>query len=88
MARLNYFEMVHYLLERGADWRKSDGEIALWTQENDIGNARATQWQIKVKHLLMAKGVKFPAGQIGRGMIGMGIEKIPLPIIPLPSNQA
>ena len=34
------------------------------------------------------KRVKFPAGQIGRGMIGMGIEKIPLPIIPLPSNQA
>jgi uncharacterized protein len=65
LARLNYFELVHYLLGRGADWRKSDGEIALWTQENDIGNVRATQWQIKVKHLLIAKGVKFPVPSSG-----------------------
>lgn len=65
LARLNYFEMVHYLLERGADWRKSGGEVALWTQENDIGNAQSTQWQIKVKHLLLAKGVKFPVPSSG-----------------------
>jgi len=60
LARLNYFEMVYYLLERGADWRKSDGEVALWTQQNDIGNEESTAWQIKVKHWLMAHGVKFP----------------------------
>jgi ankyrin repeat protein len=65
LASLNNFEQVYYLLERGADWRKSDGEVALWTQENDIGNAKATQWQIKVKHLLMAKGVKFPVPSSG-----------------------
>lgn len=65
LARLNYFEMVHYLLERGADWRKSDGEVALWTQENNIGNAQATQWQLKVKHLLQAKGVRFPVPSSG-----------------------
>ena len=65
LSRLNSFEMVHYLLERGADWRKSDGEVALWTQENDIGNAQSTAWQIKVKHLLMAKGVKFPVPSSG-----------------------
>ncbi|MCB2409387.1 ankyrin repeat domain-containing protein [Hymenobacter lucidus] len=65
LARLNYFEMVHYLLERGADWRKTDGEIALWTQENDVGNAEAVQWQIKVKHWLMAHGVKFPVPSSG-----------------------
>ncbi|MBO2013001.1 ankyrin repeat domain-containing protein [Hymenobacter negativus] len=65
LASLNNFEMVHYLLERGADWRKSKGEVALWTQENDIGNAQATQWQIKVKHLLAAKGVKFPVPSSG-----------------------
>ncbi|GAA4027440.1 hypothetical protein GCM10022409_09290 [Hymenobacter glaciei] len=65
LARLNYFELVHYLLERGADWRKDNGSIALNTQEKDIGNAQATQWQIKVKHLLMAKGVKFPVPSSG-----------------------
>ena len=65
LSRLNSFEMLHYLLERGADWRKSDGAVALNTQENDIGNARATQWQIKVKHLLVAKGVKFPVPSSG-----------------------
>lgn len=65
LASLNNFEMVHYLLERGADWRKSDGEVALWTQENDIGNAEAVAWQIKVKHFLMAKGVRFPVPSSG-----------------------
>ena len=60
LARLNYFEMVYYLLERGADWRAKDGTIALWTQQNDIGNEESTAWQIKVKHWLMAHGVKFP----------------------------
>lgn len=65
LASLNNFEQVHYLLERGADWRKSDGEVALWTQENNIGNARATQWQLKVKHLLQAKGVRFPVSSSG-----------------------
>ena len=65
LARLNYFELVHYLLERGADWRKDNGSIALNTQEKDIGNAQSTAWQIKVKHLLMAKGVKFPVPSSG-----------------------
>ena len=65
LARLNSFEMVHYLLERGADWRNSDTEVALWTQENDIGNPKSVAWQIKVKHLLMAKGVKFPVPSSG-----------------------
>lgn len=65
LARLNYFELVHYLLERGADWRKSEGSVALNTQEKDIGNAHATQWQLKVKHLLQAKGVKFPVPSSG-----------------------
>jgi hypothetical protein len=65
LARLNNFEMVHYLLERGADWRKSDAEVALWTQENDIGNAKGTAWQIKVKHWLLAHGVKFPVPSSG-----------------------
>ena len=65
LASLNAFEQVHYLLERGADWRKSNGDVALSTQEKDIGNARATQWQLKVKHLLQAKGVKFPVPSSG-----------------------
>ncbi len=65
LASLNNFEMVYYLLERGADWRKSKGEVALWTQENNIGNAQSTQWQIKVKHWLMAKGVRFPVPSSG-----------------------
>ena len=65
LARLNYFEMVYYLLERGADWRKDNGSIALNTQEKDIGNAQSTAWQIKVKHWLIAKGVKFPVPSSG-----------------------
>jgi ankyrin repeat protein len=65
LARLNYFEMVHYLLERGADWRKDNGSIALNTQEKDIGNAQSVAWQIKVKHLLTTKGVKFPVPSSG-----------------------
>jgi ankyrin repeat protein len=65
LARLNNFEMVHYLLEHGADWRKMDGAVALNTQENDIGNAQSVAWQIKVKQLLMAKGVKFPVPSSG-----------------------
>ena len=65
MSRLNYFEMVYYLLERGADWRKVDGTIAFNTQEMDIGNAETTRWQIKVKHWLIAKGVKFPVPSSG-----------------------
>ena len=65
LASLNYFEMVYYLLERGADWRKANGDVALSTQEKDIGNAEAVAWQIKVKHLLMAKGAKFPVPSSG-----------------------
>lgn len=65
LASLNAFEQVYYLLERGADWRKSNGDVALSTQEKDIGNAKSTQWQLKVKHLLMAKGVKFPVPSSG-----------------------
>jgi hypothetical protein len=65
LARLNNFEMVYYLLERGADWRKSDTEVALWTQENDAGNEKSTAWQIKVKHWLMAHGVQFPVPSSG-----------------------
>ena len=65
LARLNYFELVYYLLQRGADWRKADGSIALNTQEKGIGNTQATQWQLKVKHLLQAKGVKFPVPSSG-----------------------
>lgn len=65
LARLNNFEMVYYLLDRGADWRKSDGEVALWTQENDIGNEKGTAWQIKVKHWLIAHGAKFPVPSSG-----------------------
>ena len=65
LASLNGFEQVHYLLQRGADWRKSDGDVALSTQEKDIGNAESVAWQIKVKHLLVAKGVKFPVPSSG-----------------------
>lgn len=65
LSRLNSFEMLHYLLERGADWRKSDGAVALNTQENDIGNAHSVAWQVKVKQLLMTKGVKFPVPSSG-----------------------
>ena len=65
LASLNNFEMAHYLLERGADWRKANGDVALSTQEKDIGNAQSVAWQIKVKHLLMAKGVKFPVPSSG-----------------------
>ena len=65
LASLNNFEMVYYLLERGADWRKSNGDVALSTQEKDIGNEQTTRWQIKVKHFLMAKGVKFPVPSSG-----------------------
>ncbi|HLK98831.1 MAG TPA: ankyrin repeat domain-containing protein, partial [Hymenobacter sp.] len=65
LARLNNFEMVAYLLEHGADWRKTDGEVALHTQENSVGNAEATQWQVKVKQLLIEKGAKFPVPSSG-----------------------
>lgn len=65
LAELNYFEMVYYLLERGADWHNSDDEVALWTQENSGGNAETLAWQIKVKHWLMAHGVKFPVPSSG-----------------------
>lgn len=65
LARLNSFEMVAYLLEHGADWRLTDGEVALHTQENSVGNAEATQWQIKVKQLLMERGAKFPVPSSG-----------------------
>jgi hypothetical protein len=60
LARLNYFEMVHYLLERGADWRPVDGAVAFNVQESEIGNEESIRWQIKVKHWLLAHGVKFP----------------------------
>ncbi|RZK14211.1 MAG: ankyrin repeat domain-containing protein [Hymenobacter sp.] len=65
LARLNNFEMVYYLLERGADWRKNNGSIALSTQEKDVGNERSTAWQLKVKHWLMAHGVRFPVPSSG-----------------------
>ena len=65
LGSLNAFEQVYYLLERGADWRKSNGDVALSTQEKDIGNPKSVAWQIKVKHLLMAKGVKFPVPSSG-----------------------
>lgn len=65
LARLNNFEQVYYLLEHGADWQKSGGSIALNTQEKDIGNASVLQWQLKVKHFLQAKGVKFPVPSSG-----------------------
>jgi ankyrin repeat protein len=60
LAALNYFEMVHYLLERGADWRAEGGSIAFHVQESEIGSEESIQWQIKVKHWLLAHGVKFP----------------------------
>ncbi|HEX8659184.1 MAG TPA: ankyrin repeat domain-containing protein [Hymenobacter sp.] len=65
LASLNAFEQVYFLLERGADWRKSNGDVARNTQEKDIGNAETIQWQIKVKRLLTAKGVKFPVPSSG-----------------------
>ena len=65
LGSLNSFEQVYHLLKRGADWRKSNGDVVLSTQEKDIGNAQSTAWQIKVKHLLMAKGVKFPVPSSG-----------------------
>ena len=60
LARLNYFEMVYYLLERGADWRAVDGTVAFHVQQSDVGTEENVAWQIKVKHWLMAHGVKFP----------------------------
>jgi len=65
LARLGAFEVVYELLERGADWHKLDNEVALWTQENEVDDAEATQWQIKVKHWLIAHGVKFPVPSSG-----------------------
>ena len=65
LARLNYFEMVYYLLQHGANWHKLDEEVALWTQESDIGNEESVAWQIKVKHWLLAKGVRFPVPSSG-----------------------
>ena len=60
LAALNYFEMAYCLLERGADWRAEEGAIAYHVQESEIGNEESIQWQIKVKHWLLAHGVKFP----------------------------
>ena len=65
LANLTYFEMVYYLLQRGADWRKEDGTVAFHVQESAMGNAESVAWQIKVKHWLMAKGVKFPVPTAG-----------------------
>lgn len=65
LASLNNFEQVYYLLERGADWRKANGDVALSTQEKDIGNAKSTEWQLKVKHWLQAHGVQFPVPSSG-----------------------
>ncbi|MCB2377392.1 ankyrin repeat domain-containing protein [Hymenobacter sp. BT635] len=65
LASLNNFEMVYYLLERGADWRTNNNEVAVSTQEKSVGNAEATQWQIKVKQWLLAHGVKFPVPSSG-----------------------
>ncbi|GAB3637095.1 hypothetical protein GCM10027422_26850 [Hymenobacter arcticus] len=60
LANPNYFELVYYLLERGADWRAEDGSIAFHVQESEVGSEDSIRWQIKVKHWLMAHGVKFP----------------------------
>ena len=65
LARLGYFKMVYYLLERGADWRPVDGTIAFEVQESDVGNEESVAWQINVKHWLMAHGVKFPVPTSG-----------------------
>ncbi len=65
LARLNYFEMVHYLLERGADWQADRGAVAFNVQESDVGDEQNVAWQIKVKHWLMAHGVKFPVPTAG-----------------------
>jgi len=69
LARLNYFEMVYYLLERGADWRADEGSIALRAQESDVGNEESVRWQIKVKHWLIAHGVKFPVPTAGAKLV-------------------
>ena len=60
LAQLNYFELVYYLLERGADWRAVDGTVAFHVQESAVGNEQNVAWQIKVKHWLLAHGVRFP----------------------------
>ena len=65
LASLNAFEQVYYLLEHGADWRKANGDVALSTQEKDIGNAQSLAWQVKVKHQLIAKGARFPVPSSG-----------------------
>ncbi|MDQ2773284.1 MAG: hypothetical protein M3Y54_22595 [Bacteroidota bacterium] len=65
LAALNYFEMVYYLLERGADWRAEDGAIAFHVQESEVGSEESIAWQIKVKHWLMAHGVRFPVPTAG-----------------------
>ena len=65
LARLNYFEMVYYLLERGADWRAEKGAIAFHVQESAVGSEESIAWQIKVKHWLLAHGVKFPVPTAG-----------------------
>ncbi|MGI4886642.1 MAG: hypothetical protein ACRYFR_16935 [Janthinobacterium lividum] len=61
LARLNCFEMVHYLLERGA--------IAFNVQESGVGTDENVAWQIKVRHWLMAHGVKFPAPTAGAKLL-------------------
>ena len=65
LAELNYFEMVYYLLKRGADWQAEDGAVAFHVQESAVGNEANVVWQIKVKHWLMAHGVKFPVPTAG-----------------------
>ena len=69
LSELNYFEMVYYLLERGADWQAEDGAVAFHVQESDVGNEESVKWQIKVKHWLMAHGVKFPVPTAGAKLI-------------------
>ncbi len=69
LSNLNYFEMVYYLLERGADWRADEGTVAFNVQESDIGNEESVRWQIKVKHWLIAHGVKFPVPTAGAKLV-------------------
>jgi len=65
LSDLNYFEMVYYLLERGADWRADNGTVAFNVQESAVGSEESIAWQIKVKHWLLAHGVQFPVPTAG-----------------------
>lgn len=65
-AALNQFDRTAYLLERGADPEATNdggGTIAMEVQDNVISDSYQLEQQKKVKQMLLAWGVHFPAIQ-------------------------